>query len=118
MPIVKAYAAMEKNGKFEPYEYELGEVGPNDVDIAVESCGICHSDLSMLENAWDITEYPFVAGHEVIGTVKDVGPLVSHVKVVDRVGLGWHSGYCMHCNQCVEGDHNLCADAEATIAGR
>lgn len=118
MTTVKAYAAMEKNGKFEPFEYELGEIGPNEVDITVESCGICHSDLSMLENEWSITKYPFVAGHEVIGKVRAIGSLVKHVTVGDRVGLGWQSGYCMHCNQCSSGNHNLCKKSEATIAGR
>lgn len=118
MTIVKAYAAMEKNGKFEPYEYELEEIGPNDVDIAVESCGLCFSDVSMLEDEWGITKFPFVGGHEVIGKVKAVGDLIAHVSVGDRVGLGWHSGYCMHCDQCISGDHNLCSEGEPTIAGR
>jgi len=118
MTNVQAYAAMKPNGILEPFEYELGPIGPTDVDIAVETCGICHSDLSMLENSWGITEYPFVPGHEVIGTISAVGNLVSNLSVGDRVGLGWHSGYCMTCDQCMGGDHNLCKKVQATIAGR
>lgn len=118
MKTVHAFAATEIDGAFEPFEYELGEIGHDQVDIAVESCGICHSDLSMLENAWGITEFPFVPGHEVIGTITEIGDQVSHLAVGDRVGLGWHAGYCMTCDQCISGHHNLCAAGQGTIVGR
>lgn len=115
---VKAFAASEQGGKLKPFEYELGPLGPQDVDITVEHCGICHSDLSMLENAWGMTTYPFVPGHEVAGTVAAVGSLVTNVAVGDRVGLGWHAGYCLSCPQCLNGDHNMCKSAAGTIVGR
>ena len=99
MNTVHAYAATEANGSLRPFEYELGSIGPEEVDIEVESCGICHSDLSMLEDAWGMTHFPFVPGHEVIGTISAVGDRVSHLAVGDRVGLGWHAGYCMTCDQ-------------------
>lgn len=118
MTTVHAYAATAANGQLEPFEYELGPLGPDDVDITVDACGICHSDLSMLENAWGISAYPFVPGHEVSGRVAAAGERVSHVKVGDRVGLGWHAGYCMTCEQCLGGHHNMCATAEQTIVGR
>ena len=118
MKTVRAYAATEANGSLEPFEYELGDIGSDEVDIAVESCGICHSDLSMLENAWGITQFPFVPGHEVIGKITEVGDRVTHLAVGDRVGLGWHAGYCLTCDQCIDGHHNLCASAEGTIVGR
>ncbi len=118
MTTVHAYAASEANGTLEPFEYELGPLSPHDVDIKVTSCGVCHSDLSMLENAWGMASFPFVPGHEVAGTVAEVGEHVTHLKVGDTVGLGWNSGYCMHCQQCMGGDHNMCADASATIIGR
>src|SRR5690606_4179484 len=110
MSTVHAYAASKANGVLKPFEYQLGAIGPQEVDIAVESCGICHSDLSMLENAWGMTQFPLVPGHEVIGKVKAVGNQVSHLSVGERVGLGWHAGYCMTCDQCFGGHHNLCSD--------
>ncbi len=116
--IVNAYAASEKNGPLKPFQYELGPIGPQDVDISVEHCGICHSDLSMLQNEWEMTAYPFVPGHEVTGTVAAVGAQVTHVAVGDRVGLGWHAGYCMTCQECLDGHHNMCATAAGTIVGR
>lgn len=115
---VHAYAATGVDGALQPFEYELGALAADEVDIAVEHCGICHSDLSMLENAWDMTEFPFVPGHEIVGTAKAVGDHVSHIKVGDRVALGWHASYCMTCAHCLGGDHNLCEYAAATIVGR
>lgn len=115
---VKAYAVTEAKGDFEPFEFELGEIAPNEVDISVESCGICHSDLSMVDDDWGMTQFPLVPGHEVVGKVSAVGDHVTHLQVGDRVGLGWHAGYCMMCDQCMGGDHNLCSSAEPTIAGR
>jgi uncharacterized zinc-type alcohol dehydrogenase-like protein len=118
MTTVHAYAATSANGLLEPFEYELGPIGLDEVDIEVDACGICHSDLSMLENAWGMSQYPFVPGHEVSGRVVAAGEHVSHIKVGDRVGLGWHAGYCMTCDQCLGGNHNMCSTAEATIVGR
>ncbi|MEM7010844.1 MAG: NAD(P)-dependent alcohol dehydrogenase [Verrucomicrobiota bacterium] len=118
MTTVHAFAATEANGSFKPFEYQLDEIGPDQVDIAVESCGICHSDLRMLENAWGIAQFPFVPGHEVIGKISAIGDQVTHLAVGDRVGLGWHSGYCMSCDQCVSGNHNLCTVGQGTIVGR
>lgn len=117
MPI-HAYAAATPGAKLEPFTYEPGPLGDHDVDVEVEHCGICHSDLSMLEDAWEMAAYPFVPGHEVAGRVAATGAHVDHVEVGDRVGVGWHAGYCEHCPQCLAGDHNLCPEGEGTIVGR
>jgi uncharacterized zinc-type alcohol dehydrogenase-like protein len=116
--MIKAYAATERGGKLEPFDYEPGPLAHNHVEINVEHCGICHSDLSMLKNDWGMTQYPFVPGHEVIGTISAVGENVTHLSVGRRVGLGWHSDYCMTCSTCRSGDHNLCSTASGTIVGR
>ncbi|MFM0204038.1 NAD(P)-dependent alcohol dehydrogenase [Paraburkholderia fungorum] len=118
MTTVHAFAVREKAGILSPFVYELGEIGPDQVDIRVESCGICHSDLSMIDNEWGLSTYPLVPGHEVVGTVQATGGRVTTLHVGQRVGLGWYSASCMHCRLCLSGDHNLCASAEATIIGR
>ncbi len=115
--MIKAYAASEAGGKLERFDYDPGALGSNDVEIAVQHCGICHSDLSMLDNEWGITQYPLVPGHEVVGTVSAVGGAVTSLEVGQSVGLGWHSGYCMTCHNCLDGDHNLCAQSQGTIVG-
>lgn len=75
MSTIKAFAANEAGGQFAPFEYDAGPIGEFDVEINVEYCGICHSDLSMLNNEWGMTQYPFVPGHELVGTVTDSGSL-------------------------------------------
>jgi len=115
---VNAYAVNESGAKFEAFNYELGDLGSHEVDIDVLYCGICHSDLSMLNNEWGMTEFPFVGGHEIIGTIKAVGADVTHLTEGMAVGLGWHSNYCGHCASCSSGDENLCAGAEGTIVAR
>ncbi|MBN9519902.1 NAD(P)-dependent alcohol dehydrogenase [bacterium] len=117
MPI-RAYAATAPKGDLKPFEFDPGPLAPGQVEIAVSHCGICHSDLSMLDNDWGMSAYPFVPGHEVTGTVKAVGAGVTTRKPGDRVGLGWFSKSCMTCRPCMSGDHNLCATAEQTIVGR
>ena len=116
--MIKAYAASEAGGELKPFEYDPGPLGSDEVEIEVEHCGICHSDLSMLDNEWGMTQYPLVPGHEVVGTISRVGDEVSNLQVGQRVGLGWHAGYCMTCPSCMAGDHNLCAAGEGTIVGR
>ena len=114
----KAYAATAKGQALTPFEFDPGPPGAEQVEIKVSHCGVCHSDLSMLDNEWGMSTYPFVAGHEVVGTIVAAGDQVKRVKVGDRVGLGWFSSSCLHCQQCLAGDHNLCATAEQTMIGR
>lgn len=116
--MINAYAALEAGGDLVPWQYDAGELGRNEVEIAVDYCGICHSDLSMINNEWGMSAFPLIAGHEVVGRISLVGAGVSHLKPGQIVGLGWHSDYCKVCSSCGSGDHNLCADAQGTIVGR
>jgi uncharacterized zinc-type alcohol dehydrogenase-like protein len=116
--MVRAYAAFQPGEELKPFEYDLGPLGSENVEIDVEYCGICHSDLSMLKNDWGMTQYPIVPGHEVVGTIAAVGDAVKKLQVGQRVGLGWYSRSCMTCEWCTSGSHNLCLTAEGTIVGR
>ena len=118
MTKVHAFAALKQGAPLEAFEYELGELGPDQVDIKVDYCGICYSDLAMLDNEWGMTQYPLVPGHEVVGTVARKGEHVKGLSLGQRVGLGWFSASCMHCYTCLSGDQNLCPTAEQTIVGR
>ncbi len=115
--MIKAYAAGEAGAKLTRFEYDPGPLGDDEVEIDVLFCGICHSDLSMINNEWGMSEYPLVPGHEVVGVINQVGKSVSHLAPGQTVGLGWHSAYCLQCHHCHQGDQNLCASAQATIAG-
>lgn len=113
MPI-HAYAAREKTGRLEPFEYEPAPLGPHDVEIAISHCGICHSDVHLVDGDWGVGSYPMVPGHEIVGSVVEVGPAVRHLKAHDRVGVGWQRGACLVCEDCGRGDENLCLDEVAT----
>ncbi|MFK7799937.1 MAG: NAD(P)-dependent alcohol dehydrogenase [Aureispira sp.] len=115
---VNAYAATAAHSELVPYSYELGTLGAEEVDIKIAYCGLCHSDLSMINNDWRTTTYPLVPGHEIVGEVVAVGAAVKQVKIGDKVGVGWFSASCMSCQECMEGVHHLCATAEETIVGR
>lgn len=115
---IKAYAALEKGGPLKPFEYNPGPLGDEQVEVAVTHCGVCHSDLSIIDNEFGFTKYPLVPGHEAVGTVVEAGRSVKKIKVGDRVGIGWYSGSCMCCPQCLSGNHNLCSTVEGTILGR
>lgn len=118
MSQIHAYAATGPKGILEPYTYEAGELGAEDVEIKVSHCGICHSDLSMLDNDWGMTGYPFVPGHEIVGTITAVGEHAKGLEVGQTVGVGWTAFTCLSCPQCLAGNHNLCAKNQGTIVGR
>lgn len=115
---IRAYAAFEPKGSLQPFEYDPGELRPEQVEIAVSYCGICHSDLSMRNNDWEWTTFPFVGGHEAIGTVTALGENTKGLKIGDTVGIGWNAGSCMHCSQCLSGYYIHCPELEQTIIQR
>jgi uncharacterized zinc-type alcohol dehydrogenase-like protein len=113
----KAWVAKAAKQPLALESVDLGPLGPEDVEVAVENCGLCHSDVSALSNEWGISQYPAILGHEVIGRVTAVGPNARRLRVGQRVGVGWYSASCMHCRQCMSGSQHLCAQAQATILG-
>jgi alcohol/geraniol dehydrogenase (NADP+) len=115
---IHAHAAHGPKQALKAHEFDPGPLGEQDVEIAVTHCGICHSDVSMLDNEWGMTTYPLVPGHEVVGTIAAVGSRVTRLKPGQRVGLGWLSGSCGNCEWCERGKSHLCAKQESTIVGR
>src|SRR5271170_5456201 len=118
MSQIQALAAHVAKGKLEPFSYDPGPLGDDQVEIAVEYCGLCHSDLTMLNNDLHITQFPLVPGHEAIGKVTALGSHVKVLQVGQTVGLGWNSGSCLHCASCLSGNQHLCSTLEMTIVGR
>jgi D-arabinose 1-dehydrogenase-like Zn-dependent alcohol dehydrogenase len=102
------------NGPFELVEREIPEPGVGTVRIKVEACGICHSDSLTKEGAFPGIQYPRVPGHEVAGIVDAVGASVVGWTEGQRVGVGWHGGYCGHCDACRRGDFFACQWGQVT----
>src|SRR5271168_4957784 len=118
MTTYNAYAAKTAKGPLKPFSFDPGEIGPEEVEIKVTHCGLCHSDLSMLDNDWGMSKYPFVPGHEAVGTVVALGKDAKGLKIGQRVGVGWSAYSCLHCHECLAADHNLCVNNQGTIVGR
>ena len=113
----RAWVARTAKGPMALEDVELGPLGDEEVEIAVEHCGLCHSDLSMRNNDWGLSSYPAILGHEVIGVVTALGPQAKGRRLGQRVGLGWICGSCMHCPQCLSGRQHLCPQVQPTIVG-
>jgi uncharacterized zinc-type alcohol dehydrogenase-like protein len=109
-----AHAAHAKKGALSPFVYDPAPLGPHDVEIRVSHCGICHSDVHLVDGDWGVGTYPMVPGHEIVGTVVALGTEVSHLEAGARVGVGWQRGACLACDSCAAGEENLCLRNEAT----
>lgn len=107
---IHGYAAIKPGKTLKPVAFKTPELGEHDVRIAVTHCGVCHSDISAIDDYYGITEYPFVPGHEVVGYVSAKGRAVSGLKEGDRVGVGWQGRSCMKCEWCRKGEEHLCLD--------
>lgn len=113
----EAYVAEKAGAKLIKKTIDDGPLGAEQVEVKIDNCGMCHSDLSVWKNEWNWATYPAVLGHEAIGTITALGSAVKGLKVGQKVGVGWNSGSCMHCRQCMSGEHHLCNEAQPTIVG-
>ena len=104
----KAYAAKEKAAPLEEFEIERRKIGADDVQIAIDYCGVCHSDLHMINNDWGSSAYPLVPGHEIIGRVTEVGDNVKDFQKGDRVGVGCLVDSCRTCEACEDNLEQYC----------
>jgi uncharacterized zinc-type alcohol dehydrogenase-like protein len=101
-----------------PYKYDPGNLQANEVEIKISHCGVCHSDVALIDNDWGVSKYPFIPGHEIVGTVVAVGADVRDRKMGERVGIGWQADSCGVCEWCRQGDEHLCSQAQPTCVGR
>lgn len=118
MAQIQGLAVHAAGAELLPFRYDPGELKPQEVEIDISHCGICHSDLHLISNDWGISQYPFIPGHEIIGAVSALGSGIHSLKLGQRVGLGWQSNSCGECEWCIQGMENLCASAEATCVHR
>ena len=118
MAQIQGLAAHAAGAELLSFRYDPGKLGAHEVEIAITHCGVCHSDLHLIANDWGISQYPFIPGHEIIGNVSAVGSEVKSLEVGQRVGLGWQSNSCGHCEWCLTGRENLCPESEGTCVHR
>jgi uncharacterized zinc-type alcohol dehydrogenase-like protein len=107
---VNSYAAMSSNTPLEVYNFERRAVGPDDVQIDILFCGVCHSDLHQVKNEWGGSQYPMVPGHEIVGKVLSVGANVTKFKVGDLAGVGVMVDSCKTCKTCAKDLEQYCEE--------
>lgn len=108
MSHTKAYAAPHAKSPLAPFSLERRAVGPNDVQIEIDYCGVCHSDIHQARADWGAGIFPMVPGHEIVGRVSEVGAQVSNFKIADVVGVGCFVDSCRECASCHEGLEQYC----------
>jgi D-arabinose 1-dehydrogenase-like Zn-dependent alcohol dehydrogenase len=114
MSKMRVVQVSKANGPLELVEREIPEPAAEQVRIKVEACGICHSDSLTLQGLYPGIQYPRVPGHEVAGRIDAVGPGVVGWTTGQRVGVGWHGGYCGHCEPCRRGNFFACQWGQVT----
>jgi alcohol/geraniol dehydrogenase (NADP+) len=118
MTTIQGLAVHAAGAELLPLKYDPGNLRPQDIEVRITHCGVCHSDVHLIDNDWGVSQYPFIPGHEIVGTVRQAGAAVTHLKAGDRVGIGWQSDSCGFCEWCRRGEENLCAEEQRTCIGR
>jgi len=106
----EAYVVNEKISPFVLKNVDVKAVGAKDVKVDFICSGLCHTDIHMQKNDWGVTVYPTVPGHEGIGRIVEKGDLVTGLEVGQKVGVGWISGSCESCKNCVRGEESICKE--------
>ena len=102
------YANHSAHGKLKPFAFERKEPTGNEVQIDIQYCGVCHSDVHQAKDEWKNTNYPCLPGHEIVGKVVRTGPNARKFKVGDLAGVGCMISSCGECPNCREGLENYC----------
>jgi uncharacterized zinc-type alcohol dehydrogenase-like protein len=118
MTLIQGYAVHAAGAELLPFKYDPGELHSDDVEVRVTHCGVCHQDAQLIDNDWGTSQYPFIPGHEIVGTIAAVGSAVQGFAIGDRVGVGWQSNSCGRCEWCRKGEENFCAQAKQTCVHR
>ena len=118
MSEIHGFAVHAAGATLLPYKYEVGDLGDDQVEVRISHCGVCYSDIHLIDNDWGNSKYPFIPGHEIVGIVTAVGSRVTARAVGQRVGIGWQSDSCGICEWCQKGEQQLCAKNRPTCVGR
>jgi uncharacterized zinc-type alcohol dehydrogenase-like protein len=104
----RGLAVHDPKSPLQPFEFERRELRPNDVGLEIAFAGICHSDIHQVREEWGPSIYPMVPGHEIVGTVQEIGTAVTKFKVGDRIGVGVFTDSCRTCSSCLNGLQQYC----------
>ena len=111
MKIPEKMPAMVLEAPGQPLKYlevPVPHPGPEQVLIRVRACGVCRTDLHIVDGELTEPKLPLILGHEIVGTVAALGAQVKKFRVGDRIGVPWLGHTCGHCRYCLRGRENLC----------
>ena len=118
MSTIQAQAALGKGGPLEAFSYEPQELGPHDIEIDISHCGLCHSDIHLIDDGWGRSKFPQVPATRSSGQGGGArASAVTHLTLGQRVGVGWQRSACLECDLCLGGEENLCRKQQATCMG-
>ncbi|HVG27948.1 MAG TPA: NAD(P)-dependent alcohol dehydrogenase [Acidobacteriaceae bacterium] len=118
MSDIQGFATHAAGAQLVAFRYNPGELGPFDLEVRISHCGVCHSDLHLIDNDWGISRFPFIPGHEIVGTVTGLGSAVRGHTLGQRVGIGWQADSCGICEWCRSAQEHLCPRAQPTCVAR
>lgn len=118
MSEIHGLAAHAAGAQLLAFKYDPGPLEANAVEVKISHCGVCHSDVHLIDNDWGMSKFPFIPGHEIVGTVTAIGTGVKNLAVGQRVGIGWQADSCGICEWCLQGEENFCAQAQPVCVGR
>jgi len=110
MTQTRGFAAMTANGSLQAWDFDVREIGADDISIDIEFAGICHSDIHQVREEWGSAIFPMVPGHEIVGIVSAVGANVTSFNVGDVAGVGCYVNSCGNCEYCLSGDSHWCLE--------
>lgn len=113
----RAYAAFDAHSPLRPWDFARRDVRPDDVEVDILYCGVCHSDLHAAKGEWPEFNRPFVPGHEIVGRVASIGTDITDFSIGDLVGVGCMVDSCLHCAECDDGLEQYCAHVIGTYRG-
>lgn len=103
-----------ENNPLKLEKIEIPEIGEREILIKINACGICHTDLHIIEGELPPVKLPIIPGHQIVGIVEKTGSKVSRFKVGDKIGVPWLNSTCQECEFCIRGKENLCNNAKFT----
>jgi len=113
MTKIKAFAAQDAESTLGPWNLERRSPGPNDIQLDILYCGVCHSDLHQIRNEWGNSIFPMVPGHEIVGRITKIGSDVKKFKVGELAGVGCLVDSCRKCENCKEGLEQYCLNGSS-----